>query len=397
MTNTYDWNLTPDEEEAIVRIKEALHRHPELSMKEFRTCELIRTVLGRMDGVKILKLPIETGVVAIIRGGASGKMIGLRADIDAISKQESAANGITSQNEGVMHACGHDFHTAALIGAAQVLSRNRAELKGNVMLIFQPAEEITAGACYLLDAGIFDKYKPDMIFGLHNRPDIEAGKIVAEPGYRMAGKYNFNIRVHGKASHSGSPQDSRDPVLAACALVTALQSIVSRNVDPLKSVTVGIESIQSNNSMKHQMVDDVFLEGSIRAHDDALKYRVLDRVREMTAQITSAYRCEAELKIEQEVPAVDNPPETAAVAMEAAIKTVGSDNVVPALPSLGCDDFAFLMKKVPGYYYWVGSGPFDSDDPSVYPMWHDPAFHTNDTALPIASMLLIRSVLEAQK
>ena len=396
MTNTYDWKLRPEEEQAVVKIKEALHRHPELSLKEYMTSRLIRSVLDRMDGVKILDLPIETGVVALIRGGASGRLVALRADIDGIVKDEAGDPEKASQNEGMMHACGHDFHTAALIGAAQVLSRNRAELRGDVMLIFQPGEEITAGATYLLDAGIFDEYRPEYLFGLHNRPEIPAGKVVAEAGYRMAGKYNFSIWIHGRSSHGGAPQNARDPIVCAAALVTALQSVVSRNVDPLKSAVLGIESIQSNNNM-HQMVDDVFLEGSVRAHDNQVRSDVLRRVREMSDMIASAYGCKAELTIEQELPSVDNSPEMAAIAHAAAAEAVGEENIVSATPSLGCEDFSILMQEIPAYYYWVGSGASDPDDTREYPHWHDPAFHTNDAGIAPAANVLIQSVLEVQK
>ncbi len=397
MNNTYDWVLYPNEESAVLKIKEALHRHPELSFEEHRTSELIRSVLGRMDGVKILDLPIDTGVVAVIRGGASGKLVGLRADIDALPIREVPTGPAVSQNDGVMHACGHDFHTAALLGAAQVLSRNRAELRGNVMLIFQPAEEITAGARYLLEAGMYNDYRPDCVFGMHNRPDIQAGKVVAEAGYRMAGKYNYNIRIHGKSSHSGSPQDSHDPIVCACALVTALQSIISRNISPLDSATVGIESIQSNNEMKHQMVDDVWLEGSVRAHDDKVRDLAFGRVCEMTEQIAAAYGCEAELTVEDTVPATYNTQEMADIAKRAAIATVGEQDIISVPGGLGCEDFGWLLKETPGYYYWLGSGRVDDTDETEYPGWHDPAFHTNDAALPIAANLLIQSVLEAQK
>ena len=397
MNNTYDWVLYPEEEEAILKIKEALHRHPELSFEERRTTELIRSVLERMDGVKFMDLPIETGVVAMIMGGASGKLVALRADIDALPKTEIPTGPIVSQNEGVMHACGHDFHTAALLGAAQVLSRNRAELRGNVMLIFQPAEEITAGAQHLLKAGMFDQYRPDYLFGLHNRPDMLTGQVTAEPGYRMAGKFNYKITIHGKSSHSGYPQDSHDPVVCACALVTSLQTIISRNTSPLDAATVGIESIQTDNSMMHQMVDDVVLEGSVRAHSDKVRKQAMARVREMTETIAKAYNCTGDLSIEAEVPAVYNSEEMADIAVRAAYTTVGHEGIVSVPGGLGCEDFGWLMTEVPGYYYWVGSGPADKHDQTPYPGWHDPAFHTNDDALPIASNLLIQSVLEAQK
>lgn len=398
MTNTYDWNLTPDEESAFIKIKEALHRHPELSLKEFQTTKLIQSVLSRMSGVRILDLPIETGVVAVIRGGASGKLIGLRADIDGLPKEEQADEGIKSENEGVMHACGHDFHTASLLAAAQVLSRNRAELRGNVMLIFQPAEEITAGANYLLESGMFDTMKPEYLFGMHNRPDIPVGQVVAEPGYRMAGKYNYSIWVHGKASHSGSPQDAHDPVLCASALVMSFQSIVSRNTDPMKALTVGIESFQTPSpSTMHQMVDDVMLEGSVRAHDDELRKKAFERVQQMCEMIAPAYGCKATVTVEQEVPAVYNSRKMSEIAYAAAAATVGEDQIVSAVPSLGCEDFAFLMQEVPSYYYWVGSGPTNPHYMIDYPGWHDSAFHTNDEGIAVAAKLLINSVLEAQK
>ena len=397
MNNTYDWHLSPSEEQAVIKIKEALHRHPELSMQEVQTTKLIRTVLERMDGVKILDLPISSGVAALIRGGASGKLVALRADIDGIPKKEEADPKAASQNEGVMHACGHDFHTAALLGAAQVLSRNRAELRGNVLLIFQPGEEITAGAAHLLEAGLFEQQKPDFLFGLHNRTDIPVGKVVSEPGYRMAGKYNFNIRVHGKASHGGTPQEAHDPIVCACGLVTAFQTVVSRRTDPRQAVVLGIESICSTQTdTPHQMVDDVVLEGSIRAHDDALRIDTLSEVQKICLMMAPAYGCEAVLTVEQEVPAVYNSAEMAEIAYAAAVATVGSDHIVSAQPALGCEDFALYMQEVPSYYYWVGSGPADPKE-TPWPGWHDPAFHTDDAGIAVASKLLVESVREAQK
>lgn len=227
-------------------LKDDLHRHPELSFQETRTTALLKARLTGL-GLELAELGMPTGAAALLRGGRPGPTVALRADIDAIAQQEAPREGARSEVPGVMHGCGHDFHTACLWGAARLLSQRREALAGNVVFLFQPAEEITQGARAMLEHGLLEKLpaRPRCLFGLHNRPELPAGTIAVMEGPVMAGKSHFTITLHGKAGHGGSPHKCADVIVAASAVVSALQTVVSRSTDPLDSLVCSVLSIHA--------------------------------------------------------------------------------------------------------------------------------------------------------
>ena len=263
-------------------MKDDLHRHPELSFQEERTTAILKEKLTEL-GLELVDLGMKTGVVAVLRGGKPGRTVALRADIDAIEQQEPLDNGVVSENKGVMHACGHDFHTTSLYGAAKLLSEYRDDLAGNVVFLFQPAEEITQGAAAMTDHGLWEKLpvKPECIFGQHDRPEIPCGKIGVIPGAVMAGKSHFIVTLHGVTGHCGSPHKCVDVIVAGAAIVNGIQTIVSRNTDPLEPLVCAVFSINAGTP-ENFVPETLTMTGDIRAHSDEVLHKT-----EIWAQRTS--------------------------------------------------------------------------------------------------------------
>ncbi len=371
--------------------KDDLHTHPELSFQEKRTTALIRERLTAL-GLELIDLGMETGAAALLRGAHPGKTTALRADIDAIAQQEAPHDGAVSQVAGVMHGCGHDFHTTALLGAAELLSRRREELTGTVVFLFQPAEEITQGAKAMLAHGLWERLpeKPHCLFGLHNRPELPAGQIAVMEGPVMSGKSHFTITLHGVAGHGGSPHKCTDVIVAGAAVVNALQTVVSRNTDPLDSVVCSVLSIQSGTP-DNFVPDTLTMTGSIRAHRSEAAAHAQQRLEELTVGVSAAYGCTAEVAFLPDVPPTVNSPAMTALARKAALALVKPEQVVSPAPDMGSEDFAVFGQEVPAFFYWVGSG-----FPGMHnPCWHNEHFRTDDSALPLAAALLAQSALTA--
>ena len=372
------------------RWKDDLHTHPELSFQEKRTTALIRERLTAL-GLELIDLGMETGAAALLRGAHPGKTTALRADIDAIEQQEPADNGVVSEEPGKMHACGHDFHTTCLLGAARILSERRAELAGNVVFLFQPAEEVTQGAQAMLDHGLWDKLpaKPVCLFGLHNRPELPAGQIAVMEGPVMAGKSHFTITLHGVSGHGGSPHKCTDVIVAGAAVVNALQTVVSRSTDPLQSLVCSVLSIHAGTP--DNFVPDVLtMTGSIRAHDAQAHRHAEERLKELTLGVSAAYGCTAQVEFHPGVPATVNSPAITALARKAALSLVDAEQVVSPAPDMGSEDFAVFGQEVPAFFYWLGSGVPGQHNPC----WHNEYFRTDDEALSLGAALLAQSALE---
>ena len=289
-------------------MKDDLHRHPELSFQEVRTTGILKEKLTAL-GLELIDLGMDTGVVALLRGARPGKTVALRADIDAIAQQEAQHDGAMSQCDGLMHGCGHDFHTVGLYGAACLLAQQRDQLAGNVVFLFQPAEEVTQGAQAMIDHGLWDKLpaKPDCLFGLHNRPELPAGQIAVMEGPVMSGKSHFVITLHGISGHGGSPHKCTDVIVAGAAVVNALQTVVSRNTDPLESLVCSVLSIHAGTP--DNFVPDVLtMTGSIRAHGTAAHRHAEERLRELTIGVSAAYGCTAEVEFHPGCPPPSTPP-----------------------------------------------------------------------------------------
>lgn len=381
-----NFQLSEEEEETVRAVKSHLHRHPEKSWHEFETTKFITQFLERIPGIEILPTGLKTGVVAYLKGAKPGKCAALRADIDALEVVECWESPDKSQNEGRGHLCGHDFHTASLLGAAMILSRHRSELAGNVIFIFQPAEETTNGARVVIKTGIFEKYAIDAIFGLHNRPEIETGRVVVQTGSLMAAKINFRILVHGIGGHGSMPHKCVDPLVGAAAIIQNVLTIPSRNVDPMKSLVLSICSVHGGTP-DNLIVSEVEMTGSMRYHDPDVGMRALERLKTVVNATCQTFECTSDFEIVESVPAVINHESLYETALEAARDAIGPDAPVASQSALATEDFADYMQIVPGFFYWLGSRK-PGDEAFA---WHNSRFHTDDNAIRLGSQLLAAS------
>lgn len=370
-------------------LKADLHAHPELSFQERRTTAILREKLPAL-GLELIDLGMETGAVALLRGALPGRTAALRADIDAIAQQEAPGPG-TSQVPGVMHACGHDFHTACLYGAAKLLAARREHLRGNVVFLFQPAEEVTQGAAAMVAHGLWDKLpcgRPDCLLGLHNRPELPRGQVAIIEGGIMSGKEHFELTLRGVAGHGGSPHKCVDVIVPAAAIVQAVQSIVSRSTDPLDALVCAVLSVHAGTP--ENFVPDVLtMTGAIRAHSAAVMGRAKVRLEEIAAGISAAHGCTWTLHFTPQVPPTVNSSAMTALARKAAEAVAGAEAVVSPRPDMGSEDFSVFGQDVPSFFYWLGSGFPDRENAG----WHSADFRTDDAALPLGAALLAQSAL----
>ena len=368
--------LTNEEFEKALELKRDLHMHPELSNEEFRTTEKLKEVLSILPGVTILPLKTETGLAARLQGSRKGKEVMLRADIDALPQTEEYESPWKSRTHGVMHACGHDLHASSLAGAAMILSRlyEAGELENTVDLVFQPAEEGTLGARKLIDAGLFKLISPDICFGLHNWPSIQTGQIVCHEGVLMSAKRNFEIHIIGAGGHGSMPQLNIDPIVCAAAVIQSLQTVVSRNTDPLEAAVLSINRIEGGSPV-NLVVDRVEMRATIRSLSEKTLGRMQERVETIIKKTAEAYECRSEILWQEMIPAVFNTPEMTETAVQIAEKT--GCTVTDAPPSLASEDFALYRQYVPSFFFWVGSTAGGEKAEEL----HRPRFHTDDEAL----------------
>jgi len=356
-----------------------LHANPELSLQEHDTTRLIREEMLAL-GLEEAPLGLETGAVFRLRGGA-GPVVGLRADIDAIRQTEAVERADASARPGIMHACGHDVHTVGLMGAAMALCGIREQLRGDVVFIFQPGEEILRGARLLRDKGLFEKAPMDMVFGLHNLPAAPVGSVGVKEGPLMADKADFAIEALGSGGHGSMPHLCNDPLAAACAMVGALQTVVSRSLNPLEPAVLSVCSIHGGTE-ENLIVDRVRMTGSLRTMGRAAQAAALRRMEEIAAATAAAYGCRAELTYEIITAAVINGPEMAAVARRAAA-AAGADIFAPE-PTMASEDFSVYGEHAPSFFYFLGGGAPGAENPP----WHKPGFAcAPDTALMGARLL----------
>lgn len=386
-----EFTFTKEEEERILSCKRDLHMHPEPSHEEYRTSRQIKAFLETLPGVEILSLHKDvTGVVARIHGAKGRGEVGLRADIDALRQTEEYDSPYRSKTDGMMHACGHDFHTACLLGAAVLLSNTRQDWCGIVDLLFQEAEEATNGAQEMIDAGLFEVFHPQMFFGLHNRPEVVAGQVVCHEGPLMSAKSKITIRVKGQGGHGSMPQCCKDPIVAASALVMALQTITSRSIDPQDSVVFTIGSIHGGE-VENLIADSVEMKASMRALGEEAKDRALEALEELVASIPKAYGCTGEVEYAESLPMVYNSKEMTELAIAAAKEAIGDKQVVDSKPSMASEDFALIMERVPSFFFWVGSGT--QGEPCY--AWHHPMFHTNDDGIFSGAKVMANAAVHA--
>ena len=361
----------------LVTWRRDLHAHPELAYREHRTAGLVAERL-RSWGVSVDQGLAETGGVGTLSTG-EGPTIGLRADMDALAMEETNTFSHRSQHPGQMHACGHDGHTTMLLGAARYLA-GHGNFSGTVRFIFQPAEEAAGGARQMLDAGLFSRFPVDAVFGMHNWPGLEAGQFAARAGPMMASLDTFDIRILGHGAHGAAPQDGVDPVAAAAQVVTALQTIVSRNVDPQQSAVVSVTRIHGGDA-DNVIPPEVRLGGGIRSFDPAVRELLCRRLVEVVEGVCASLGARGEVEFTARYPAVINAAESTALAMKTAAAIVGEANVnTDASPVMVSEDFSYLLEASTGCFVLIGNGAGQGGC-----MIHNPGYDFNDDILTLGA------------
>jgi len=361
--------------EELTEFRRDLHRNPEVLYDLERTAARVADAL-RAAGVDEVVTGIgRTGVVGVIRGRSDtrGRVIGLRADMDALSITEETGAPWASTKPGMMHACGHDGHTTMLLGAARHLAESRA-FDGTVVVIFQPAEEGGAGAKAMIDDGLFERFPVQEIYGMHNWPGLPVGHFAIRSGPIMASLDEIRIRVDGIGGHAAFPHSTVDPVTVTAALVQAVQTIVSRNVDPLKSAVVSITTIHGGDAF-NIIPSTVTLTGTVRTLEEGVRDLVEKRLRKAVAGIADAFEAKAELDYIRNYPVTVNNSEQVEKAVRAAVEVSGAANVITDVPpSMVGEDFAFMLGVVPGAFIFAGNGPSAG--------LHNPKYDFNDELIP---------------
>lgn len=373
----------------LTAMRRDIHAHPELGFQEVRTSAIVIKALTAL-GYEVHRGVGRTGVVGVLDGrqNTSGRSIGLRADMDALSILETGAVPHASTNLGVMHACGHDGHTTVLLGAARYLAETR-NFDGRVVLIFQPAEEGLGGSKAMLDDGLFDRFPCDAIYALHNWPGLPAGVIGVNPGPMMAAADHFEIHIEGRGGHGAHAYQTNDPVVIAAQLITALQTIVSRNVPAPESAVVTVAAVNAGNLQAMNVIPkDAHMVGTVRTFSPVVQEQVIQRMQEVVDGIAAAFKATITLNYHRLFPATINTPEHAAFVAEVATELFGADNVVPNLvPSMGSEDFSFMLQQRPGAYFRLGQGGAESGC-----VLHNAAFDFNDAVIPTGSAMFSRLV-----
>ena len=356
-----------------------LHAHPELALQETRTSRVVQDKLRAFGVDEVVTGIAKTGVGGVIRGRAAGGAIGLRADMDALPLLEETGAPYASQNPGVMHACGHDGHTTMLLGAAKYLAETR-NFDGTVYVIFQPAEENLGGGEMMVNEGLFQRFPMQQVFGLHNWPSFPAGRFYWRVGPTMAAVANIEITVTGKGTHGAHPDRGIDPIVVASQIVTALQTIVSRSIDPMDGGVVTIGSI--NGGQIYNIIPEcVRMLGTARWFDPAVGDKLEDGVRRIATGIASSFGAGAEVLFERAYPATVNDAEAVLMGRRAAEAVAGAARVEELdKPTMGGEDFAFMLERKQGAYLMLGTGRTNAD-----PQLHNPRFDFNDEMLPVGA------------
>lgn len=351
-----------------------LHMHPELLFDTFRTSEFVATKLREFGCDQIVTGIGRTGVVGVIKGrqDSSGKVVGLRADMDALPIREETGTEHASKTDGVMHACGHDGHTSMLLGAAKYLAETR-NFDGSVVAIFQPAEEGGAGGKEMVDDGLMDRFGIDEVYGMHNMPGLPTGEFAIRSGPLLAAADTFTIEVEGKGGHAAQPHLARDTTLAASHIVVALQSIVARNIHPLRSLVLSVTSFQTNSDAHNVIPQRAALKGTVRTLDEETQDMAAKRLAEVAKSTAEAYGATAEVRYEKGYPVTINARAQTEFAAEAARSVAGKVDENAGI-LMASEDFSFMLNERPGAFILVGNG----DTAPV----HHAKYDFNDEAIP---------------
>jgi amidohydrolase len=367
----------------VIALRRDLHRHPELSTEEHRTQALIIERLTSL-GLEDVRAIADTGVTGLVRGGRRGTNMLWRADIDALPLDEDTGLPFASENAGVMHACGHDGHVAIAIGMAKALHEGRDSLAGTVRFAFQPAEERIGGAQRMIDAGVMKEPPVDRVFGLHIMAGHPAGEVLIAPGAMFAAATHFRIIIRGRGGHASAPHQTIDPVVVAAHAIVALQTVVSRAVDPQETAVLSIGRLEAGKR-GNIIPEQALMSGTVRTFEPRVLERVLDRMQTILAAVAAAWDATVQFD-HSTLPACVNDPECAAIVERAATSLVDLDRVGPAR-NTGADDMAYFLEAAPGAFFFLGGGRESGNHPH-----HHPKFDFDEACLGIGVELGLRTI-----
>ncbi|MEX3839063.1 M20 aminoacylase family protein [Paraburkholderia sp. BR10882] len=367
-------------------LRRTIHAHPELRYEETQTSDLVAAKLTEW-GIEVHRGMGQTGVVGVLKRGTGKRMVGLRADMDALPIQELNTFDHRSRNEGKMHACGHDGHTAMLLGAAQYLARH-GQFDGTIVFIFQPAEEGGAGAKAMIEDGLFKQFPVDAVFGIHNWPGMPAGYFGVTEGPIMASSNEFRIEINGVGSHAALPHNGRDPVFTAVQIANGLQSIITRNKKPLDTAVLSITQIHAGDAV-NVVPNTAWLAGTVRTFTTETLDLIESRLRKIAESTADAYDCSVDITFHRNYPPTVNSSAEAQFAAEVMREVVGADHVDANVePTMGAEDFSFMLLEKPGCYAFLGNGEGghrDAGHGAGPCMLHNASYDFNDQLLPVGS------------
>jgi amidohydrolase len=382
--------LTAEQRSSLVELRRDFHRYPEVAHQEHRTAGIIAERLRRLGFDEVRTGVGQTGVVGVLRGGQAGRTVLLRADIDGLPLTESdRGQPYRSTNQGVHHACGHDGHTAILLTVAELMAARRGSLRGSLSFVFQPAEERVGGAVGMIQDGALDP-RPDACFGLHLWNDLSVGKVDVRAGPVYASADAFHIILSSPGGHAAMPHQAPDPIVAAAHLVTALQTLVSRETPPMEPSVLTIGSIHGGTA-PNIIPARVELQGTLRAFDPAVRERLLSRLRALTHSVPALSGVESQLEMTDCCPACVNDAAMAELVRAAATRVIGTDNVQSAQRTTGADDMSLFLNEVPGCYFFVGAANAERGLASPH---HSPTFDFDEGALEIGVQVLSAAALD---
>jgi hippurate hydrolase len=376
----------------LVHIRRDIHANPELGFEETRTSQLVADKLGEW-GIEVHRGLAKTGVVGVIKGkkNSGGRAIGLRADMDCLPMHETGGVPHKSKVAGRMHACGHDGHTTMLLGAARYLAQTR-NFDGTVNLIFQPAEEGGGGGRVMVEEGLFKRFPVDAVYALHNWPGLPVGKIAVRPGAMMAATDEIKLKVRGRGGHAALPHLAADPVVATAHIITALQTIASRNANPVDALVVSICSMQTSQVGAYNVIPaHVELVGTVRTFSPEMRELAEKRIQEIATSVAQGLGASAEVEYRRGYPATVNTEKEAVFAAQVGEKVFGKGNVVTdGEPTMGGEDFSYMLQARPGAYVFLGQGGAQGGC-----FLHNPGYDFNDEVIPLGAGYLAALVEES--
>jgi len=378
------------ESASMAAIRRDIHAHPELCFEEVRTAELVARKLKEW-GIPLQRGLGGTGVVGIVKNGSSMRAVGLRADMDALPLQEANSFEHASRHEGKMHACGHDGHTAMLLAAAKYFAQHR-NFDGTVYLIFQPAEEGGGGAREMMRDGLFEKFPMEAVFGMHNWPGMRMGSFAVSPGPVMASSNEFKITIRGKGGHAALPHNATDPVPVACQMVQAFQTIISRNKKPIDAGVISVTMIHAG-AATNVIPDSCELQGTVRTFTLEVLDLIEQRMKDIAEHTCAAFGVSCEFEFERNYPPTINSQPEAEFARQVMAGIVGEANVLTQEPTMGAEDFAYMLQAKPGAYCFIGNGEGahrESGHGEGPCTLHNPSYDFNDDLIPLGASYWVR-------